>query len=68
MVKVVLKSKPNEKLLVNNWAFRGIAINEDKSINPIIIWADGSAEELLRFWPNETPSNPIEKKPFERRK
>lgn len=69
MVKIVLKSKPEEKLLVNDWAFKGIAISEDKDVNPKILWADGTEEELLRFWLNEPITKPIEKerKPFQKK-
>lgn len=61
MVKIVLKDKPGEKLLVNDWAFKGIAISGDKDINPKIIWADGKEDELLRFWLNEPDVNSSEK-------
>lgn len=62
MVKVVLKNEPEQKLLLNDWAFKGIIISEDKDVNPIIVWTDGSKEELLRFWLNEPVAKPIEEK------
>lgn len=61
MVKIVLKSKPTEKMLVNDWAFIGIVISEDKDISPKIIWQDGREEDLLRFWLNEPVEKPIKK-------
>jgi hypothetical protein len=58
MVKIVLSSRPDEKMLISDSAFRMIIVNDNKEINPRIVWADGTEEELLRFWLNESAPKP----------
>ncbi len=58
MLKVVFKDNPTEKVLVSDYAFKCIIINDDKTINPIIVWSDNTRTELLRFWTNDPVANP----------
>lgn len=58
MVKIVLSSRPDEKILISDTAFRMIIVNDNKEINPKIVWANGDEEELIRFWLNESTSKP----------